>query len=346
MFESDPVLCHLFAPANSVKQRVSNKSPPMAIILHYVLRAFLAALLLAFPVLSFSWPAKDPFPLPGFQLADTSGQSFYAGAHPYLNEPLDKLIQLIPELKSLQPSTPPQSLHDLLSRTATNVNEFVSVAIDLVAHESIRQEILRRNGSVKSSQRVAYNYLILHHRDGLLLTLDEYRADLNGDRVDYIGTDKGFSSTSGFALLCLNFESGHLSDSDFRYLGEQDIGPHKTFVVAFAQRPGFTSSANTASGPWGSITILLQGIAWIDQDTFQILRLRTDLLAPRTDIGLDTQTTVATFSPIKLPDFAAPFWLPVEVTVFTAYRGQSFRNVHSYSDYKRYRVSVNMVTPP
>lgn len=84
--------------------------------------------------------------------------------------------------------------------------------------------------------------------------------------------------------------------------------------------------------------------------------MRTDLLAPRPEIGLDRQTTEVTFNQVQLPDVAAPLWLPSEVKVYIKFKShdperkltyeQSFQNEHRYSDYRRYRVFVKMLPPP
>jgi hypothetical protein len=46
--------------------------------------------------------------------------------------------------------------------------------------------------------------------------------------------------------------------------------------------------------------MLTQGIAWIDKESFHIVRMRSDLLAPQPEIGLEEQTTKVDFSEVKL----------------------------------------------
>ena len=75
--------------------------------------------------------------------------------------------------------------------------------------------------------------------------------------------------------------------------------------------------------------------------------MRTDLLAPRTDVGLNQQTTEVTFSEVQLAGATTPLWLPRSVKVyveFTTHNGDvdefyelSYRNEHRYTDYQRYR---------
>ena len=100
------------------------------------------------------------------------------------------------------------------------------------------------------------------------------------------------------------------------------------------------------------MNILVQGIAWIDKSSYQIVRLRTDLLAPQWDAGLSQQTTVVTFKETRLRDIETPLWLPgtVEVFVeFTTHNGNDkffdlkYTNEHTYSDYQRYRAESKVI---
>lgn len=310
-------------------------------------RAAPISILVLSAIFAGSWPcrAKNATPAAVPRFTNTNGQSYYANAHPYVEEPLDLLVHQMPELKTLQPAPDQQALLTILSKAAAKVDEFFRQTVDLVAQEEITQEKLSPKGSIKSSQRGQYNYLILHHRDGPVLRLEEYRTDSKGDRVEDIGFDKGYSATSGFALTCIHFASDHRSDSTFRYLGDEMVGTRNTYVVAFAQRPGQAVITDMASGVWGTVIILVQGIAWIDKDNFQIIQMRTDLLAPRGDVGLDEETTVVTFGPVRVANIDTSFWLPTEVSVYSKFRGQAYRNEHHYTNFKRYRVAVEMVTP-
>jgi hypothetical protein len=120
------------------------------------------------------------------------------------------------------------------------------------------------------------------------------------------------------------------------------MGAQSTYVVAFAQRPGQATIAGQVAWSGGTAAILVQGIAWVDKETFQIVRLRTDLLAPRNDIGLTQETTDLTFKEVQLPELAAPLWLPGDVDVYTVFNGQIYRNEHHYANYQRFRVSVKI----
>jgi hypothetical protein len=283
-------------------------------------------------------------PMCGAQLSPAD-QLFYANVKPYLEEPPEKLIAQIPELQGLRPAADQQLLSRILASTGHVVEAYFNNLIDLIAHEDIDQEVLKAQKIIKHKRHEKYDYLILFHRNEFPPRLEENRINADGNRVEQSGLGTGFPITSGFALNCIHFLPDFRPDSTFRYLGEQVLDSRNTFVVAFAQQPAKARPLDSISigGQWSGTPVLLQGIAWIDQSNYQILRLRTDLLAPRPDLHLATETTEVTLAEFRLPDVPSPLWLPRKVTVSTEYDGHAYLNQHLYSDYQRFRVAVKML---
>ena len=91
--------------------------------------------------------------------------------------------------------------------------------------------------------------------------------------------------------------------------------------------------------------VLTQGILWVDKNSFQIIRMRSDLLAPNNEIRLDQLTTEVAFGEVQLQDVPNPLWLPRDVDVSMEIDKQKFRNLHHYTDYRKYRVAVKVGTP-
>jgi len=278
------------------------------------------------------------------QSADGEELNFYTSGHPYLEMPFEQLVEHIPELRTVRPAPSQQALTAVLKKTGARVDEFFRDVTNLAAHEEVKQERLSKKHRVQA-QDFQYNYLIVVHRDEQPPRFEEFRANAEGKPVTQRGAARKYSITFGFALKCIYFSTAHQPESTFVYLGDGKIGERNTYVVAFAQRPGHTTIAESVSGSWGADSVFVQGIAWVDQDSFQIIRLRTDLLGPPADVGLTRQTTEVTFDEVRLPDVEEALWLPKSVDVYAVFNGQAFRNEHRYSDYERYRVSVRMNVP-
>ena len=71
--------------------------------------------------------------------------------------------------------------------------------------------------------------------------------------------------------------------------------------------------------------MLLQGIAWIDQSDFRIVRLRTDLLAPQPEIQVQRQTASILFGPGRdCAELVRTRACRAPATTLLANRGDSF----------------------
>jgi hypothetical protein len=92
--------------------------------------------------------------------------------------------------------------------------------------------------------------------------------------------------------------------------------------------------------------MLLQGIAWIDQSDFRIVRLRTDLLAPLPLILVEKQTANIVFGPVRIADLATELWLPKAVNLQMEVGGQVVREEHNYSKYRLYQAKSRIVFSP
>lgn len=270
-------------------------------------------------------------------------------ARPYSELTPEQLTKRVPELKTLQPAHDQQLLSTILSKTGARVDDFLRQVVDLSAHEQINQERFDESGQRRS--RNEYNYLVLVHRNDLSDSPEEYRVDAKGNRVEPGGVDYGYAVTSGFAFECLDFLPSNQPESTFRFLGTEPMRGRTTYVVAFAQRVGHATNTNFVNLTGIGIVVpsWVQGIAWIDQQSFQILRIRTDLLQPLFPNALPTwdyqQTTEIKLAETRLLDAPYPLWLPSEVDVHISYHAMEFHNKHRYRNYQRFRVSSRILTP-
>jgi hypothetical protein len=276
--------------------------------------------------------------------ASTKGSAppLYANAHPYLDWPLAQLTERVPQLKALQPAPDQQQLPFILKHLGRTMDDFVRNIGDLIAHEDITQEKSNADGKSEAKQRVQDSYLILHHGYEWGASA-EYRMDDNGNRLGPIGLSQGYLVTSGHALSCISFSTVAQPQSRYRLLGEEKIGLRDAYVLGFAQRLGEVTFTTVMKGTGGhEVDMLTQGILWVDKDSFQIVRMRSDLLAAAKEIQLDRLTTDITFGEVRLKDVPNPLWLPSDVDVYIDIGGERFHNLHRYTNYRRYRVIVKI----
>lgn len=119
-----------------------------------------------------------------------------ARAHPYLQDPLKQIVKRIPELEGIRPAVDQQALSMILRETGVRVDEFFHNVVDLVAHEEIKQVRLSSSGATRASEAVRESYLTLRHGNGTEASVDEFRMDAKGNRMNEVGATRGFLVTS------------------------------------------------------------------------------------------------------------------------------------------------------
>ena len=291
------------------------------------------------------------------QAAPTPDAAFlevYSRADPITKWPLKRLLHVFPELKGLQPDDSQSNLSAILSGVARNLELFRKDFADTASVETIDEtrardtaqsvpsgEMLALLGSIQHTpeekMKEKFRYVTLADpRSG---ALTEYRTDLQGHQANR-SQGLAFAKTTGFVTLPFFFAAGAQALSTFRSLGSQAVGDHSCQVIAFAEHVmPLAVRGRWQSGP-NSIPLIMQGIAWIDPAIDQIVRLRTDLLAPQPDARLRQLTTEVLFEPIKFESRPAALWLPQDVNVVIDINDYTYENRHYYSDYQLFKVEM------
>jgi len=191
-----------------------------------------------------------------------------------------------------------------------------------------------------------YSYRIVSREDSTLdNAINEYRTDAHDHPIHTTANDPDTPRSVGFATSWLFFVPGNFNESRYRYVGQQKIGSHETYVMAFAQIPDRTHMETIVQTTGGGCSTFTQGVAWIDQSTFQIIRMQTDLLSPLPAIGLTQLRSVLNYSDVKIPKLSLSLWLPSDVETSWLSGGRTGDERHLYSNYRLF-VSTVTILPP
>jgi hypothetical protein len=260
----------------------------------------------------------------------------YRRGEPITQWPLKKTLHQIPELKGLKPATDERQLPQVLLRVSENLEKFVENFVNTTSLETIEETA--KGGKPRKAERVEkFRYMMLARPQANNFALTEYRTDLQGREIPPPGKlDRNFVKTGGFAAISLFFAARQQIWSDFRHLGEQTVDGCSTQVVAFAEHVWPVAVAGRWVHGEESIPLLLQGVAWIRSGDYQILQMRTDLLAPVPP--LTRMTTRVRYANNHFEGGPIAFWLPQEVQVTANVGRYVFTNRHTYSGYQLFRV--------
>ena len=266
----------------------------------------------------------------------------YAKTKTQKNQPLDFLQHPPADLiGGLEPAKDQEQLSSILDGVGAKVLELIKDFPNTSSLEAIHQEKLRRKGGVSDTQDQKFRYLCMVPRAAWGPGFLEYRADFAGNEAVPKGLSEGFMLTKGFASTALFFHPAYRSESNFHYLGRQNLNGRSTFVVAFAQIPEKAHFSGDFRKGQISMTTFSQGLAWIDAATYQIIRLHTELLTPLPEFRLEKESMNIDFNEVHFNQLKDTFWLPEEVTVTLDWNGRQLRNKHAYSDFKVFNVNAS-----
>lgn len=264
----------------------------------------------------------------------------YTQIRSIIEQPMTDLVALIPELEGIDTAAEQGRLEEILQHTGVAVDRFFNNFPNTVSTEQVHQERLTKDRKLQASLDQTFIYLMVANAGKPGLGVQEHRSTVDGGDASLDGSNKGLMLTSGFASASSIFHSVNQGGTDFRYLGMQTLNGSRTHVVAFAQKPEKAKMVTRFVTDRGSALILVQGVAWIDAESFHVLRLCTFLLNPLPSVRLQSQTTEIDFQKTEFNGGTVTLWLPREVTVEVNWRGRLFRNRHRYSDFRLFSIDV------
>jgi Flp pilus assembly protein TadD len=274
------------------------------------------------------------------ELQDRLELKSYGKVKSVIAQPIGELVRAVPELKGLEPAHSQEQLPLILQKVGESVLAFFHNFPDTISVEQIRQQRLSRDGKVRETLDQDFRYLLLARPEKWGLGLEEYRTDSRGAPTAPHGLEGGFMLTAGFASASVPFHPAYQSDATFCLLGRQVVDGRETHVVGFAQLPEKARAVERFNADDKSALILLQGIAWTDATGYYVVRMRTDLLAPLSQVRLEKQTTEIRFREVRFKEVRSLLWLPGEVAVTVEWKGKTYRNLHRYSDFKLFNVQT------
>ncbi|MEJ2008631.1 MAG: carboxypeptidase-like regulatory domain-containing protein [Acidobacteriota bacterium] len=252
---------------------------------------------------------------------------------------IDYLHDSTRQLKGLVPAKDQAELKPILAAVGKNVAALFRDFQNTTSLEKVHLQKLRHNGKVSGSLDEKFRYLCLMPSDPAVPGFTEYRKNIDQEEGKRSDLERGYMLTSGFVSAELIFHPVFQSESEFRYLGHQMMDGRETYVIAFAQDPAKAELVGMFKSGDKSAPTFDQGLAWIDPQNDQIVRLRTDLLRPLPKVRLMEETTQIDYQDVHFKKLAQGFWLPKVVTVTVNWKGKKLRNEHQYSDFKLFNVA-------
>lgn len=234
-------------------------------------------------------------------------------------------------------STEP-SFEEVLRRSGRLVELFWRQFEEVNCNESVSQIRLDKNGKVIDRKESNFDYLVALKVDGNNLFVEELRrAQLSLPNLK----NTPLLVTRGFSTLVLIFHPVYQSNFEYALLGEEALEGRQWWRVRFRHVPG-ARSPSVLQLRGRDYPLDLQGTAWIEPETGAIGRIEAGLAASMEDIGLREFRSDVRYAAAYFKDSPQVYWLPIEADIEAETARQHWRNVHRFTNYKRFSATIRI----
>jgi hypothetical protein len=246
---------------------------------------------------------------------------------------LSLAIALAPAAAVAQAAVP-VNLVDLAQK---QVVDYVGKLADLHCIEDVVQEKLRPNGNIEVSRHGEFDYF-------LYMQGNSYDFQLSESRLE-VGTSKPARApmllSNGFSTLLLVFHPYYRNAFEFTAGAQQTIDGRAVVPVHFSHIAGARSPAALALRG-REFPLELEGTAFLDASSGQVVRMDAGLEREMSDVGLSSLKIQVDYTPA--PRSTDNFMVPAKAVVDLETPKQHWKNVHTFHNYKLFSTEATQDT--
>jgi hypothetical protein len=225
-------------------------------------------------------------------------------------------------------------MEKILSHTGKRLDEFVSNVTRITATEVLVHERLDKNGKPKKRERRKFDYVVLvkETKRGEI-SIEEFRNGMPGN----FGFP-GEMAVTGMPALALVFHSDHRTEFEMTCEGLTTWHNREVWPVHFHQKKNQPARMCQIRAGGRAYAVPLIGTAMIDSQSYQIVHLESDLVAPITELRLKSQHQVLDYGPVWFERDNLTLWLPHEADIILDSNGKRFHQRHTFTDFRLFAV--------
>ena len=225
-------------------------------------------------------------------------------------------------------------LQQVQDEAANRVRDFIESVNKITATEKVENELLDHSGfpSVRESRSFSYVVGIQEVRKGML-DVEEYR---NGSMDPSLFPQQ--IATIGLPSLVLVFHPNYIEDFQLSCEGLSRWNGGLAWQVHFRQKPDKPSRLRGYRLGGRLTPVPLRGRAWVAADTFQVVRLETDIVSPLPEIQLKAEHVSVDYGPVAFRKYNAKLWLPQTAELYFDFKGHRMHRRHQFSSYLLFAV--------
>jgi hypothetical protein len=223
-----------------------------------------------------------------------------------------------------------QGVGERMEEFTSNLERFA--ATEVVEHYVVSGEKLK---AAPDSRKFDYVVTVSQNRVGTFL-LEEYR---NGEA----GPEQfpAHVATLGLPAMALLFHPQLATDFNFVCEGLGEWGGRPAWQVHFAQKDDRPVRMRAYVVNGRVFDVRLDGRAWIDPGSFQVMRMESELMAPIPQIELTAEHIAIEYEPVQFRTQKIQIWLPRQGELYVERRGHRYYRKHTFSDFQVFNVDTS-----
>ena len=227
-------------------------------------------------------------------------------------------------------------IEDVIAQSGVRVKELVDDLAKFDAVEDIYHEEVDQAGVSKKHSTIRFDYVasIAEPNPGSF-RVDEFRSG----RSD-IGAFPDQIATRGLPTMALIFHPDMRDDFEMSCEGLGTWNQKATWLVHFQQRENKPHQIQDYVVNGRNYAVSLKGRAWISADTFQIVRLESDLTDPIKEIQLRSEHQTVEYAPVRFPKSKSELWLPKNAELYFDLRKHRYFRRHSFDHFMLFSVDT------
>ncbi len=229
------------------------------------------------------------------------------------------------------------SIPDALARARKYVQEYFVKFSDVTCKESVTQLVMNSSGHTIYRENSAYDYQFQASSESGALKFAETREVRNPAYRDPART---LLVTTGFASLLLVAHPKYESSYVFEPAGSESLDGISYAMIRFTPVPGASSPA-TLRLRGKNYPLPMSGTLWVDPQSGAIVKLEAQVDSSLSDLGLAGMRSEVHYALHSFRDPAESFWIADSAVIDVATPRQHWRNLHKFSDYKRFNVNIH-----
>lgn len=218
------------------------------------------------------------------------------------------------------------------------IESFFEQTSNVVCMENVSQSLVGKNNKPMYREESAFEYQMESSSRNGSLRLTETR---DPKKVAFRNPNTTLLITNGFASMLLVLHQNYEPSYVFEPVAVETIEGRTLAKVHFKPVPGASSPA-AIQLRGRNYPLQLKGDIWIDEESGAVVKLVSSLDGSLADLGLRDLRSEIHYSIVQFHDPDEAYWMPASAVIDVETPKQHWRNVHRFSDYRRFRATIEV----